>query len=378
MSTKNSTKKKTRLQNTYVVNQIAKTDASSVLKIVGGLAVFMLMGSMGFTGSCTVFTASVGDTVLFGNNEDVGDKDATVWFIPATEETYGWVYFGFWDYPVQIGKFPMGGMNDQGLCFDITSVPATIKPLPESIEEALQVIEQYNNLPSLTTFNAGEFCGRILETCATVEEVIQVIEQYDILFYGEYQFLFADRTGDSMILCPSPDGKMGVVRKEGVYQVITNFNVLNPGLGHYPCRRYDDALWMLKDIESEDDLTVEYFTSILKETHSGGTTYSTIYDPVNSEVYLYNHHNFGWVVVFDLEDELEKGYHSYDVLPLLRERGEPPFKQSEKSEKPRASSLTLCCAIFTIGFILVVVTLLQKRREEKIEELTENQKILCS
>lgn len=366
MNTEGTKKKKTALpKNTCMVNQIRRTDASPVLKLVCVLAAFMLVGSVGFASSCTVFTASVGDIVLFGNNEDVGDKNATVWFVPATEETYGWVYFGFWDYPVQIGRFPMGGMNDQGLCFDITSVPATIRPLPETIEEALHFIEQSSTLPSLTTFNGGEFCGRILETCATVEEVIQVIEQYDILFYSEYQFLFADRTGDSMILCPSPDGEMKVVRKEGVYQVITNFNVLNPGLGQYPCERYDNAVWMLKDIESEDDLTVEYFASILKKTHSGGTTYSTIYDPVHGEVYLYNHHNFNWVAVFDLEDELEKGYHSYDVLPLLRERGETFPKEPESEELP-ALPFNLFCAVLTIVLILVAITLLWKRQKPPI------------
>ncbi len=366
MSTKNATKrKKTRLQNTYVINQIRRIDASLVLVMVCGLIAFMLMGSMGFTGSCTVFTASVGDTVLFGNNEDVGDRNATVWFVPATETTYGWVYFGFRDYPVQIGKFPMGGMNDQGLCFDITSVPATIRPLPETIEEALQFIEQNNNLPSLTTFNAGVFGGRILETCATVEEAVQFVQQYDLLFYGEYQFLFADRTGDSMILCPSQDGEMKVVRKEGVYQVITNFNILNPQLGQYPCPRYESAVWMLKEIDSEDDLTVEYFTSILKETHSGGTTYSTIYNQVNGEVYLYNHHNFNWVVVLNLEDELEKGSHSYDVLPLLRERGESAPKEPGESEEPLAFSFDLFLAGFIVILIFVTITLLWKRMEKR-------------
>lgn len=363
---KNVTKKKktARPGNTCVVNQITRTDVSFVLIIVCGLVAFMLIGSLGLSGSCTVFTASAGDTVLFGNNEDVGDKDATVWFIPATETTYGWVYFGFRDYPTRNGHFPMGGMNDQGLCFDITSIPATIRPLPETIEEALQFIEQYN-LSFPRTFNAGAFGERILENCATVEEALQVIEQYDLLFYGEHQFLFADRTGDSMILCPSPDGEMKVVRKEGVYQVITNFNVLNPGLGHYPCRRYDNAVWMLKEIEREDDLTVEYFTLILKETHSGGTTYSTIYDPVNGVVYLYNHHNFNWVVVFDVKDELEEGYHSYEVPSLLQKRGEPPPTQQEESEEPPASSPNILYAVFAIVLIVVVVTLLWKRRENR-------------
>lgn len=364
MNTENTTRRKliTQLGNSCVVNRIKRIDVSFVLKFVCVLAVFMFIGSVGIARSCTVFTASLGDTVLFGNNEDVGFKNATVWFVPGTEELYGWVYFGFWDYPVQIGKFPMGGMNDKGLCFDITSVPATIKPLPETIEEALQVIEQYNNQPSLTTFNGGEFCGRILETCATVEEVIQAIEQYDILFYGEYQFLFADRRGDSMILCPSPDGEMKVIRKEGVYQAITNFNVLNPGLGQYPCQRYENAVWMLKDIEGEDDLTVEYFTSILKKTHSGGTTYSTIYDPVDGIVYLYNHHNFDWVVVFDVTDELEEGYHSYDVLPLMRERGEP-FPRREESEESPASPFNLICAILVSVLVFAAIALLWKRRE---------------
>lgn len=359
----NDTKKRTALfRNTRGINQVLRTDAFFVI-IVCGLAAFMLMGSIGLSDNCTVFTASVGDTVLFGNNEDVGDRNATVWFVPATETTYGWVYFGFRDYPIQGGHFPMGGMNDQGLCFDITSVPPTIRPLPETVEEALQFIEQYN-LPFPKTFNSGVFGERVLETCATVEEAIQFIEQYDLLFYGEHQFLFADRTGDSMILCPSPQGKMEVVRKKGVYQVITNFNVLNPGLGQYPCQRYDNAVWMLKEIESEDDLTVEYFTSILQETHSGGTTYSTIYDPVHGEVYLYNHRRFNWVVVFDLEDELEEGYHTYDVLSLLRKRGEPLSKNVEESEEP-ASLFNLFCAIFISVLILVVVTLLWKRRENR-------------
>lgn len=169
-----------------------------------------------------------------------------------------------------------------------------------------------------------------------------------------------------MVLCPSPHGKMEVIRKEGVYQVITNFNVLNPALGQFPCRRHDNAVWMLKKIESEDDLTVEYFTSILKGTHSGGTTYSTIYDPVNGEVYLYNYHNFDWVVVFDLEDELEEGYHSYEVPPLLKKRGQKPPNQLEEPEELLTSSLNLRYAIFTIALILVVVTLLWKRRERGV------------
>jgi hypothetical protein len=71
--------------------------------------------------------------------------------------------------------------------------------------------------------------------------------------------LVADRTGDSLALCPDSDGKMKVIQKEGVYQVITNFNVLRRQYDGYLCWRYINAPEMLTKIEREDDLTVEYF-----------------------------------------------------------------------------------------------------------------------
>lgn len=333
-----------------------------MLNMVLGLTMVIIIGSLGFLDNCTVFTASVGDSVLFGNNEDVGYKEATVWFVPATEEIHGFVYFGFHDYPVQNGHFPMGGMNEKGLCFDITSVPETMIPLPETTEEALQYIENYFQHSSMITLNGGVFGEKILETCASVEEAIEYIEQYPLLFYGDYQYLFADRTGDSMVLCPSPDGQMKVIRKEGMYQVITNFNIITPELGQYPCRRYESVERMLKKIEGEDDLTAEYFSSILERTSSGGTTYSTIYDLVKGKVYLYNHHKFNWVVEFDLGDELEEGYHFYEVASILRERGGPPSEiLAESSESP----IIILYGLLISVLIFVAAGILWKRKRNK-------------
>lgn len=279
----------------------------------------LLLSIMEFPDCCTVFTASIGNAVLFGNNEDVGDRNSTVWFVPATESAHGWVYFGFLDYPSEDSDFPMGGMNDHGLCFDITSVPESkMRPHPEKLRAR----------------NAGILGQRVLENCATIGEAINFIERYDFSSFGEFQFLFADRTGDSIVLCPGTDGEMKAIRKEGAYEIITNFNVLNPGLGEYPCWRYSAALTMLNKIESEDDLTVEYFTSILKAVYTRHTTYSTIYDPVNGIIHLYNKHTFDEVVVFNLEDELKKGYHSYYVPSLFTEKGR---ERPEHSEEPEES-----------------------------------------
>lgn len=262
--------------------------------------------------SCTVFTASVGDTVLFGNNEDVGDKNATICFLPATEKTYGLVYFEFQNYPIWNGHFPMGGLNDQGLCFDITSIP----------------VSAMNSHPKkLLTGNPGFFGEMILKTCKTVEEAALFIEQYNLSSFGDVQFLFADKTGDAIVLCPGADGEMKVIEKKGVYQVITNFNMLKKQLGGFPCWRYSTTSEMLAKIKSEHDLTVEYVVDILKNASREGTTYSTVYDPVHGVVYFYNKHNFDDVVVFDLKDQLEKGYHTYYAPSLFLK--EEPLKESE-------------------------------------------------
>ncbi|MGC1122577.1 MAG: linear amide C-N hydrolase [Candidatus Methanofastidiosia archaeon] len=293
--------------------------------------------------SCTVFTASMGDTVLFGNNEDVGDKSATVWFAPATEKTYGWVYFGFRNYPILRGHFPMGGMNDQGLCFDITSIPES----------------KMGSYPGkLPVVNGGVFGETVLKNCKTIEEAVQFIERYDLSSFGDMQFLFADRAGNSMVLCPGTDGKMKVIKKAGVYQVTTNFNLLQRNQG-YPCWRYNTASEMLAEIKNEDDLTVEYFLEILKATCNQATTYSTIYDPVHGIAYFYNKQNFEDVAVFDLKDELEKGSHSYDAFRLFPKKNSEDLEESEspgevkESEEPEPVSKWTPFGSFS-GFLYVI------------------------
>jgi hypothetical protein len=276
------------------------------------ISIFMVIICAGSAYCCSVFTASAGDNILFGNNEDWYDTDTRVWFYPATETHYGGVYFGFSDF------FAQGGMNDQGLCFDATAIPGLpLKAHPEK----------------LRIINFGE---RVLEQCATVEDIIPFIEQYDLSSLGKAQFLFADKRGDSVIVCPRIEGEMKAIQKEGVYQVITNFNVTYPRLGGYPCWRYSRCIEMLKKIENKDDLTVEYFVSILKAVYQRSTTYSSVYDLKNGLVYLYNQHNFDEVVILNVEEELEKGYHSYFIPSLfpreqLKESEEQPEEESQES-----------------------------------------------
>jgi len=73
--------------------------------------------------------------MLVGNNEDSVEPLTSVWFVPAGEDTFGLVLFGYGDdYRAQ------GGMNDQGLFFDFLTGEKTLavpskanNPTPASI-----------------------------------------------------------------------------------------------------------------------------------------------------------------------------------------------------------------------------------------------------
>jgi hypothetical protein len=121
-------------------------------------------------------------------------------------------------------------------------------------------------------------------------------------------YLLADSTGDSAIVEAD-----AVIRKQGGYQVATNFrqSLIEPG--EYPCDRYRIAAERLEGA----DISVELFRSILASTHVEApphpTVYSTICDLKCKVIYVYHYHNFTNVFEIDLAEELKKGRHSYDL-----------------------------------------------------------------
>ncbi|NIM49341.1 MAG: hypothetical protein GTO22_08800 [Gemmatimonadales bacterium] len=242
-------------------------------------------------GSCTIFAASFGNTVLYGNNEDYNNPNTYYWVRPPGEGTYGGVYLGFDNFS------PQGGMNERGLAFDYNALPeAPLNPHPE--------------LP-----DAGAIMRRIQQTCATVEDAIAVAKSYNWGRSLRWQVLLADATGDAAVISAGPDGELAFTRKpigDG-FLVSTNFNRANPrnAFGDsYPCWRYEKAVEMLERIDEEADLTVDYFRSILDAVHIegavGNTLYSNVFDLRNGLIYLYHWHQFDEVAVLNVAEELAK------------------------------------------------------------------------
>ncbi|MHA1200207.1 MAG: hypothetical protein ACTSQF_12850 [Candidatus Heimdallarchaeaceae archaeon] len=251
--------------------------------------------------SCTIFTASIGDTVYFGNNEDYKYNNAYRWYIPAQnvstdyfgiKEIYGAVFFGFDNNnDSNVDGWEQGGMNEYGLCYDGNGLPAV--PL------SLDVTNSYPYTPNAL--------AQVLWDCKTVEEVI--VWYQNIKWSGNMggQIHYADSTGDAVVVGVNSTGQWFFTRIDTSYLVSTNFNLNDTTHGSYPCSRFNTATQMLGEITLEEDFTVSTCADILYAVHQEGTyatKYSNICDPVNLDLYFNCGENFTESEKFNLTDKL--------------------------------------------------------------------------
>jgi hypothetical protein len=253
-------------------------------------------------GSCTIFSASYGNTVLYGNNEDYSNYNTYIWAKPSENGKYGGVYLGFDNF------FAQGGVNEKGLAYDFNALPEI--PLN----------------PHLELLESDGIVKMMHETCATVEEAIAFAKKYRWGSSISWQINMADATGDAVVMSGGPNGELAFTRKQegDGFLVSTNFNRANPEnswKGGYPCWRYNKAVEMLEKIKNEDDLMVEFFASILNAVHvesaRGNTLYSNIFDLKNGIVYLYYWHQFDEVVKLDIANEIKKETKYFRIKDLF-------------------------------------------------------------
>jgi hypothetical protein len=239
--------------------------------------------------ACTAFCASNRRSVLVGNNEDDNNPFTSLWFVPGAKESFGRLYVGYDNFE------PQGGMNEKGLWFDAFATA----PI-----EATTSLEKPVYPRSLV--------DKAMAECASVEDVIRLYERYNRAFMKPFVLMFADASGDSVIIEPN-----AFVRKKGRFQVQTNFHQSLP-VPEYQCPRFATAMAMLAS--AGDEISVKLFRRILAATHSEETyptVYSNIYDLKRRVMYLYNFHNFRDVVTIDLRAELKKGIHSVAIPTLF-------------------------------------------------------------
>ncbi|KKM08201.1 hypothetical protein LCGC14_1726230, partial [marine sediment metagenome] len=233
--------------------------------------------------ACTFFMKTQDGQTLAGNSEDYYEADTCAVFLPPTKGKYGRVYFGWTHVWMQ------GGINDQGLAYDIMALwpKEHVRP-PEGrkrVPGRLGVIR------------------KIMEECATVEEALKVMSAHVNPLAGNANLMLVDAAGGSAIV----EGYT-VYRRKGPFQICTNFRWAKVARGKWPCRRYRAADARLKDAK----VTVKVFRDVLRAVHQPlkkgrGTLYSNIYDLKNLRIYLYLMHDFKRVHIMDVKKELAKG-----------------------------------------------------------------------
>jgi len=278
---------------------------------------------------CTIFTATKDGTTLVGNNEDYLDPHSKIWFVPATDESYGCVYFTLGS------QYPQGGMNDQGLFFDVATAPLSPGPV----------------VPGKPSF-PWNINHRFLTECANVEEALAFVQQFSYPFDMHSQTMFVDKTGAAAIIGWIA-GEFKITRKTGAYQIMTNFSASNPELGNIPCRRYEIAEAMLR----QGDVSVEAFRDILAAVHMEGessTVYSNIYDLTRGLIHVYHFHNFGRAVTLDLAAELSQGERVIELPSLFPASFVQDFAIARQSHRLPVIPLLVCGLIFLAILILLV------------------------
>ncbi len=195
--------------------------------------------------ACTGFYYSDNNTAFAGNNEDWINPFSRIWFLPAEQNKFGRVYFGFSEGGVQ------GGINDQGLFFDGFATDPLRPVLSESKERYV-----------------GNLTSKVMEECSTVEEVLSVFDKYNLQFMENAMFFFGDKYGNSVII----EGD-AIIRKEGHSQIVTNFyqSTINPD--SITCQRYLNAKNIINSAKKVD---IDLIRKILADTHQEGKISNSI------------------------------------------------------------------------------------------------------
>ena len=195
-----------------------------------------------------------------------------------------------------------------------------------------------------------------------------------------YQIMVAEASGDAIVFSPGSDGEIKITRKTGDgYLISTNTNrEISDEKLRSTDKRYALTTEMLDRINSEEQLIVENFVSILDRVHTEGvelnTDFSSVIDLKSLEIYLYYSHQFEEVVTFNLIDELSMGNHEYVIQDLFSKQ---IVEDAENEQRTYSLKLYISLSILLISSLaLLVYLIIQTRKHIRLNELRGKNKII--
>lgn len=246
--------------------------------------------------ACSIFSLIDGDTYYMAGNEDWRSQNNSVRFVPAKKGAFGYAVFSVNGF---IDTYPQIGLNDRGLCVDWATVPAS----------------PYKNKRNRKDLRSP-LLFELLRTCRSVDDVINFVNTHNTPHLAEEHLMVADRAGNSVVL-EWDEKDVTVIKRKETYQLITNFRLLKPEAGWYPCDRYSRAEKMLKARKTE--AVQGYVRDILAAIQMTGdyfTQYSYIFDLTKNHMVIYNARDYTRFAKIRLDDALKKGLHTIDLNDL--------------------------------------------------------------
>ena len=270
--------------------------------------------------ACSGFYLMKDSTMFFCKNEDWTDWRSKIWFVPATDTSFGYVCFGF--------ELPelSDGMNDKGLI--VSHFSGYEKLIRKSIDKP---------------FYPGVLSELVLAKCETIDEVKNLLNHYNLELFHNGMIMFADRYGNSIIA----EGDT-IIEKKYYYQICTNIYQSEYNEENTPDWRFNN---IRQQILSNKNITFDFCKNTLESVEQEITQFSIIYNVRQLEFSVYLFQDFRYRADFNLINQLKKGKHVYDLYTFFP-AGSRYHQVYIKRQAPQ-NNIFICMFLVICGIIFL-------------------------
>ena len=226
--------------------------------------------------ACSGFYIAKDSIKIVCKNTDATDWKSKIWFMPATDTTFGYVCFGF-EYP-----YLADGMNDKGLV--VSHFSGHEKQIVKSIHRP--------------TYN-GVLSELVLAKCSSVQDVKKLLRQYNLSLFHNGMIMYSDKYGNSIIV----EGDT-IIEKKHFYQICMNTYQSECNEDTHPFWNHVAAKQL---IPGSNDFSNSFCRYVLQRMQDDMTQYSIIYDINRLKFFVYLFHDYEHGVEFDLLQQLKNG-----------------------------------------------------------------------